>query len=148
MLPEKFIDILIFDPIPIRSCQMFRYFLGVAAVLAYSTHAFTKTCVMPHTHGGDDSPGILAAASPCLQNGTIIFEEGINYNVLTPLSFTGLENVRFSFEGNLSLSDNVTYVQTVVNNTKIYPGRWITIKGSNVVFSGSTRQNGGWFRGQ
>jgi galacturan 1,4-alpha-galacturonidase len=104
---------------------------------------------MPHArNGADDSPGILAAAASCLANSTIIFSEGITYNLLTPLSFTGLQNVRFEIEGNVSLSSNVTEVQTVVNNTKIYPGHWITVKGNDVVFRASERKDGGWFLGE
>ena len=38
--------------------------------------------------------------------------------------------------------------EAVVTSKKIYPGRWITIKGSNVVFSGSKSLNSGWFLGR
>ena len=56
--------------------------------------------------------------------------------------------MQFSFEGNISLSGNVTAVEEVVLNSKIYPGHWITIQGTNVEFSGSTREDGGWFLGE
>lgn len=118
--------------------------LGAFALLSM---AWKNTCVMQHTSGGDDSPGILAAASTCLNDSTILISEGVTYNLLTPLSFTGLLNVKFSFEGNISLSTNVSEGQSVVNNTKIYPGHWITVKGTNVASSGSTSRPGGWFLG-
>ena len=127
---------------------MYSITLMVAAFLAFSSHTLAATCIMPHTSGGDDSPGIIAAAQACVNDSTILFSEGVNYNLLTPLSFTGLQNVKFSFEGNISLSTNITEVQSVVNNTKIYPGHWITVKGTGVTFSGSTCRTGGWFLGE
>lgn len=107
-----------------------------------------KVCLMPHTPNGDDSPGIIAAAANCLVNSTIIFAANTTYNLLTPLSFTNLQNVRFEWRGNASLSTNVSAVQAVVNDTSVYPGHWITVKGSDVVFSGSLHENGGWFLGE
>jgi hypothetical protein len=116
--------------------------------LAKVSTAAKQTCVMPHTDGGDDSPGILSAAKSCLNDSTIVFSQGITYNLLTPLSFLGLQDVEFSFKGNISLSKNVSEVEAVVTNAKVYPGRWITIKGTNVVFSGSRNPKGGWFLGE
>lgn len=99
------------------------------------------------TVGGDDAPGITAAVTACGNNATILFSSNETYNLLTPLSFSDLVGVKFSFEGNISLSQNVTEIQTVVNNTEIYAGHWITIKGTDVAFSGSKSQDGGWFLG-
>ncbi|KAK6596538.1 exopolygalacturonase C 1 [Botrytis cinerea] len=93
----------------------------------------------------DDAPAITAAVNLCGPNSTILFQPNVTYNLLTPLSFTNLTSVKFSFEGNISLSENVTAVQLVVNNTRIYPGRWITLKGTNVTFEGSEEEGGGWF---
>jgi hypothetical protein len=105
---------------------------------------------MPHTSGADDTPGIVTAAQPCvksLNDSTIVFSQGTTYNLWTPLSFSGLQGVTFAFEGNISLSTNITAVERVVNNNSIYPGHWITISGNDVTFSGSTSQAGGWFLG-
>ncbi|RAL58962.1 hypothetical protein DID88_009253 [Monilinia fructigena] len=93
----------------------------------------------------DDSPAITTAVNLCGSNATIHFLPNITYNLLTPLSFKNLSNVNFYFQGNISLSENVTAVQEVVNNTRIYPGRWITIKGTNVTFQGTKDKTGGWF---
>ena len=123
-------------------------FLQLILALASLSTAAIKTCVMPHANSGDDSPGILSAVASCGNNSTIVFTEGVTYNLLTPLSFNGLQGVKFLFEGNVSLSRNVSEVEAVVTSKKIYPGRWITIKGSNVVFSGSKSLNSGWFLGR
>ncbi|KAI9651390.1 hypothetical protein NHQ30_001432 [Ciborinia camelliae] len=93
----------------------------------------------------DDSPAISSAVKNCSANSTILFEQNVTYHLLTPLVFSNLTNVNFVFQGNVSLSENVTAVQEVVNNTSIYPGRWITFKGNNVTFQGTKDQNGGWF---
>lgn len=47
----------------------------------------------------------------------------------------------------MSLGENVTAVQEVVSNTKIYPGRWMKIKGDDITFEGQAKAegNGGWF---
>ncbi|TGO53457.1 hypothetical protein BOTNAR_0295g00040 [Botryotinia narcissicola] len=106
-----------------------------------------KLCSMPYNSSPliDDAPGITTAVNLCGPNSTILFEQNVTYNLLTPLSFKNLTSVKFSFEGNISLSENVTAVQLVVNNTRIYPGRWITLKGTNVTFEGSEKEDGGWF---
>lgn len=124
-----------------------KYLLGLVSCISFTN---AKTCVMPKnsTTGGDDTPSILSASTFCLSNSTILFSSGLTYNLLTPLSLTNLNNVKLSFEGNVSLPRNVSQVEAVVKNTKIYPGHWITIKGKDVTFSGSTCDDGGWFEGE
>ncbi len=110
-----------------------------------------KTCIMPKNTtvpGGDDSPGILAAIAACGPHSRLVFQKGVTYNIYTPWKFTNLTNVELVFEGNLTLSDNVTDVQSVVRNSKIYPGQWIQIRGENVSLTGSTSPDGGWFIGK
>ncbi|ESZ91810.1 glycoside hydrolase family 28 protein [Sclerotinia borealis F-4128] len=92
----------------------------------------------------DDSPAITTAVNLCGPNATILFQPNVTYNLLTPLSFTNLSRVNFLFEGNVSLSDNVTVVQQVVDNTRVYRERWITVKGVDVGFEG---RGGGGGRG-
>ncbi|KAE8443899.1 hypothetical protein EG329_001308 [Mollisiaceae sp. DMI_Dod_QoI] len=124
-----------------------KYLLTLASWLSL-TYA-KKRCTMPKnaTVGGDDTPSILAAAASCMTDSTLVFSSGLTYNLLTPLSLTGLNNVELSFSGNISLPTNVSEVEAVVANSKIYPGHWITIKGTDVLFQGSTRHDGGWFEG-
>ncbi|KAF7867571.1 uncharacterized protein EAF02_009762 [Botrytis sinoallii] len=118
----------------------------IFSLLSFSLSS-AKLCSMPYNSSPliDDAPGITTAVNLCGPNSTILFQPNVTYNLLTPLSFKNLTSVKFSFEGNISLSENVTAVQLVVNNTRTYPGRWITLKGTNVTFEGSEEESGGWF---
>lgn len=109
-----------------------------------------KTCIAPKNRtviGGDDSPGITQTINDCGANSRVVFQEGVTYNLFTPWKFTNLSNIELVFLGNLTLSDNITYVQSVVNNAKIFPGQWIQIRGANVTFTGNPKPDGGWFIG-
>lgn len=107
------------------------------------------TCTVPkNTTGDDDSPSVTATVAACNNSSRIVFSGNETYNLLTPLSFTGLTNVEFVINGNISLSTNVTYVESVVGNSELYPGHWITIKSSTgVTFTGSQDPSSGWFVG-
>ncbi|TEA12099.1 putative exopolygalacturonase C [Colletotrichum sidae] len=98
-----------------------------------------KTCVVPKTTG-DASPAILSAVKSCGSNSRVVFSEGEEYALLTPLKFTGLTNVEFSIEGNLTLSPDPAIVAAVVQNTTAYPGHWITVSKSQ----GVTFTSKGW----
>ncbi|KAF6813107.1 putative extracellular exo-polygalacturonase [Colletotrichum sojae] len=91
-----------------------------------------KTCVVPKTTG-DASPAILSTVKSCGSNSRIVFSAGTEYALLTPLKFSGLSNVEFSIEGNLTLSDDPAVVAAVVKNTTAYPGHWITVANSKGV---------------
>lgn len=107
------------------------------------------TCVVPkNTSGNDDSPSLAATVAGCNESSQIILSSNETYNLMTPVSFTGLSNVEFLISGNVSLPSNVTYVESVVGNTDLYPGHWITVKSStNVTFTGSQDVSSGWFVG-
>jgi galacturan 1,4-alpha-galacturonidase len=106
-----------------------------------------KTCTVPKSNG-DDAPGIMSTVAKCGNNSKIIFSAGVTYNLDTPIHFSNLNNVEFVFNGNLTLPSNVTAVEAVVGNSKIYPGHWITVSsGTGVTFSGSKKNSGGWFIG-
>jgi galacturan 1,4-alpha-galacturonidase len=108
-----------------------------------------KTCVVPKSTG-DDSPGIMSTVAACGSNSRVVFTAGVTYNLDTPLQFSNLKNVEFVFNGNLSLPDNVTAVEAVVQNTHLYPGHWITVSSSTgVTFTGtgSKDSSGGYFIG-
>lgn len=108
-----------------------------------------STCTVPkNTTGDDDSPSIIATVSSCGSASRIIFSGNETYNLMTPISFSGLTNVEFLINGNLSLPSNVSYVESVTGNSKIYPGHWITVKSSTgVTFTGSQDASSGWFIG-
>jgi hypothetical protein len=40
-----------------------------------------NTCTVLHTPGSDDSPNIAAAVANCTSNSTIIFQQGVDYNM-------------------------------------------------------------------
>lgn len=107
------------------------------------------TCVVPkNTSGDDDSPSFASTVARCNSSSQIILSGNETYNLLTPISFTGLTNVEFVINGNVSLSSNVSDIEAVVGNSKIYPGHWITIKSSTgVTFTGSQDISSGWFVG-
>ncbi|KAK1538963.1 exo-polygalacturonase [Colletotrichum costaricense] len=106
-----------------------------------------KTCVVPKSKG-DDAPTILSTVKSCGSNSRVVFSAGTEYSLLTPLKFSGLTNVEFQIEGNLTLSDDPAAVSAVVNNRSIYPGHWITVANSKgVTFTASTAQGGGWING-
>ncbi|KAK7920891.1 pectin lyase-like protein, partial [Apiospora marii] len=107
-----------------------------------------KTCVVPKNETGtDDTPNIVKTTAECGDQSRVVFETGLTYNLWTPLQLKNLSNVEFVFDGNASLPDNVSYVESVVADTSIYPGRWINFQGNNVTLTGSKDPENGWFIG-
>ena len=81
---------------------------SVSLALAWTTY------VVPHSAGNDDTPALAAAfsADPELAtNATILFKQGLTYNILTPIVFPRFENVVVSVQGNLSYAANVKATQ-------------------------------------
>ena len=81
---------------------------SVSLTLAWTTY------VVPHSDGGDDTPALAAAfaADPKLAtNATILFKQGITYNILTPVSFPLFENVVISIQGNLTYAADIQATQ-------------------------------------
>lgn len=107
------------------------------------------TCIVPkNASGADDSPSFATTVARCDESSRIIFSGNETYNLLTPLSLTGLANVEFVINGNVSLPSNVSYVESVVGNRDIYPGHWITINNSTgITITGSEDMSTGWFVG-
>ncbi|KAK8038979.1 polygalacturonase [Apiospora rasikravindrae] len=107
-----------------------------------------KTCIVPKNETGtDDTPNIVKTTAECGDHSRVVFEKGTTYSLWTPLQLKSLSNVEFVFNGNVSLPDNVSYVESVVADTSIYPGRWINFQGTNVTLTGSEDPEGGWFIG-
>lgn len=108
----------------------------------------TECTVPKNTTGDDDSPSITATVAACNNYSRIVFSDNETYNLMTPISFTKLNNVEFAINGNISLPSNVSYVESVVGNSKLYPGHWITISSSTgVTITGSQDASSGWFIG-
>ena len=81
---------------------------SVSLVLAWATY------IVPHSGGNDDTPALAAAfaADPKLAaNATILFKQGVTYNILTPISFPSFENVLISIQGNLTYAADIQATQ-------------------------------------
>lgn len=107
------------------------------------------TCTVPkNSTGDDDSPSITTTVTACGNSSQIVFSGNETYNLMTPISFTGLSDVEFLIHGNISLPSNVSYVESVVGDSTLYPGHWITVSDSTgVTFTGSEDESTGWFVG-
>lgn len=84
------------------------------ALYSVSFAAAWTTYTVPYSSGGDDSPALTAAFSsqPGLaKDTTILFQEGVTYNILTPIKFPYLENVVVSVQGNLTYAADITKTQ-------------------------------------
>lgn len=71
----------------------------------------TKTFVVPHVPGQDDTPGLAAVLSNYSTNATILFQKGITYNIFTPIKFPKLTNVEVRIEGNLTYPSDIATIQ-------------------------------------
>ncbi|CAN8104052.1 unnamed protein product [Discula destructiva] len=134
-------------------------FTALSSLLLLSAQAYwlpetlgqpVKTCeVSKSATGGDDSLNVIAAVKSCGNSSQIIFCASQTYTLMTPLSFSSLNNVEFVINGNISLPSDVSYVESVVGNSSLYSGRWIAIKDSSgVTLTGSQDPSAGWFIGQ
>jgi len=96
----------------------------------------------------DDSPAIASAFAQCADGGTILFSEGVDYNVFSPVSATNLSNVKIQVYGNLHLPQNVTAMQELFNTTTAASGSsnlyWFTLQGPGISFEGTSNITTGW----
>jgi polygalacturonase len=117
-------------------------FLLSVRTLAQATRS--KTCTIEPSKGEENSSSaILAAFKNCTTNAAVIFKEGQNYNIFTPINFPKLTNVEIRMGGNLHLPKDIKTVQSIVSagGGKI---NWLTLSGSNVDWIGSKDANNGW----
>ena len=90
---------------PLSLARLFSFVALAHLVVAWST--FT----VPHSPGKDDTPAILAALPDFATNSTILFQEGITYNIFTPIKFPTLNNVDIRIEGNLTYPTDIATIQ-------------------------------------
>lgn len=112
-----------------------------------------KTCTVASKYRSsngtlNDSPAVASAFSECSQDSVIVFSEGTDYNILTPISATNLSNVEIRLQGNLHLPRKITDVQAAVNasnaltySTALY---WFKLAGSSIDFIGTSNLTNGW----
>lgn len=84
--------------------------LILSGALSNSVAAWT-TFEVPHAEGQDDTPALLAALPGLASDSTILFKEGVHYNIWTPVKFPALNNVEVRVEGNLSYPEDMATVQ-------------------------------------
>jgi len=72
-----------------------------------------KTFTVPHSPGKDDTPAILAALPDFAADSTILFQEGLTYNIFTPIKFPTLSNVEIRIEGNLTYPTDIPTIQGI-----------------------------------
>ena len=65
----------------------------------------------------DDSPAVATAFAQCAKDSSIVFHEGVDYNILRPIVATNLSNVSIQMRGNLHLPRNITAVEEIVIKT-------------------------------
>jgi hypothetical protein len=91
------------------------HFVHLASALFFVSPALAwTTYVVPHSQGHDDTPALTAAfaANPKLaRNATILFQQGVIYNILTPIHFPHFENVVVSVQGNLTYAADIQATQ-------------------------------------
>ncbi|EMC97953.1 glycoside hydrolase family 28 protein [Baudoinia panamericana UAMH 10762] len=92
----------------------------------------------------DDAPAINFALSLCARGGVVRFAEGVDYSVLTPVSATNLTNVTIEMKGNLHLPQNITYMQTIFNQSGLSNLYWFTFSGPGIQYVGSSNVSAGW----
>jgi polygalacturonase len=104
-------------------------------------------CVVSHTDNADDAPAVRSAVASCATNGVIEFEQGVSYNIWSPVYFENLVNSTISIQGNLTLPNSISSVQDQIGNdtSTVGNGYWFVITGDNVVVEGNKfSQEWGW----
>ncbi|KAG8733934.1 hypothetical protein FRC11_014878 [Ceratobasidium sp. 423] len=89
-------------------------FAAAALALLPLVSAYSKTFVVPHVDGQDDSPAVVAALANYSSNSLILFKGGVTYNLWTPINFGTLTNCEVAFEGNATYPTDIATVQAEV----------------------------------
>jgi len=92
------------------------HLLHLASTLSFVSLALAGTTyIVPHSGGGDDTPALTKAfaENPSLAtDSTILFKQGVTYNILTPIKFPRFKNVLVSVQGNLTFSADIKATQS------------------------------------
>ncbi|ELU45335.1 glycoside hydrolase family 28 protein [Rhizoctonia solani AG-1 IA] len=87
---------------------------AAALALLPLVSAYSKTFVVPHVDGKDDSPAVIAALANYSSDSLILFQKGVTYNLWTPINFGSLTNSEVAFEGNATYPTSIAAVQAEV----------------------------------
>lgn len=113
--------------------------------------ARSKICTIPSKYAAskgaaDDSPAVVAAFKACNSNAVIHFDLGVDYNILTPIKATNLNNVMIHMQGNLHLPQNIITVQKTVDSSidtaMSKPLYWFEFAGPGIDFIGNAYDDG------
>ncbi|KAJ6114636.1 exopolygalacturonase C [Penicillium sp. IBT 16267x] len=131
------------------SIYLFFSSLALGAPSSKRSTARPHRCVIPSSNGtANDSPAVSQAFAECASDSVIVFQDGVDYNIFTPISATNLSNVEIKMNGNLHLPQDITTVQRIVNGTSgtLYAdgSYWFKFKGPNIDYTGSGNVNYGW----
>lgn len=123
-------------------------FLYLASALSFATLAAAwTTYIVPHSPGKDDTPALTAALSSNASlstDATILFQQGVTYNISTPIKFPKFKNVIVSIQGNITYAADIKATQAIVKSSS-FPGHWFSFSGgSNITLEGSQDSNWGW----
>jgi len=127
--------------------------LAAQALAHPPSYHHAQTCKIPSKYASsngtaDDSPAIASAFAICANGGTIVFSEGVDYNVFTPISALNLSHATIEVYGNLHLPQNVTAVQALFNETTYASGStnlyWFSFQGPGIKYVGTPNVTTGW----
>ncbi|KAF2433893.1 putative exopolygalacturonase C [Tothia fuscella] len=129
-----------------QSFILFLLSFFITVIYSYSHSPRVEVCNIPSIYASsdgeaDDSPAIASAFSRCAKDATIVFSEGVNYNVFRPIS-AKLDNVAIHVKGNIHLPQNVTLVQSLVKSKK--GSTWFQFSGPQIDYIGIADVNQGW----
>jgi len=89
--------------------------LRLASALSFVSLALAWTVyTVPYSGGNDDAPALNAALKnhpEYVTDVTILFKQGIKYNLNTPVNFPRLTNAIISVQGNISYAANIAKTQ-------------------------------------
>lgn len=82
------------------------------AICIYASFACAwSTYEVEHVDGEDDSAALNAAVTDYASDSTILFKQGVTYNIFTPIVFPKFTNVEVVVEGNLTYPEDISTVQ-------------------------------------
>ena len=95
----------------IRYLVPLMHFLHLISALPFVPAALAWTSyTVPYSGGGDDTPALISALNsrPELRtDATIVFQEGVTYNLETPVNFPYFKNIIIEIQGNITFANDV-----------------------------------------
>lgn len=115
------------------SSRLVKMSFVLALALLPLVAGYSKTFIVPHVDGQDDSPAVAAALATgnYTSDSLILFQKGVTYNLWTvsiipaphrpidsqfsqPIKFHKMRNSEIAFEGNISYPKDIATIQAEV----------------------------------